>query len=93
MEMFDIVLICSISILVASMLYIHYKGGYEKMEKYLDNGEINQQWFSEEIARREGKKEQVNIAQIKEILKIILEISANEFDVSEIETLLAKHRK
>ena len=43
-------------------------------EKYNDDGAISEQWLAEQIAEREGKIEEQNIAQIKESLKITLEI-------------------
>lgn len=59
-------------------------------EKYNQDGGISEQWLAEEIAEKEGKKEEQNIAQIKEILKITLDILAQE-DTGEVETLLEKH--
>ena len=56
-------------------------------KKYNLNGTINQQWLSEEIARLEGKKEEVDIGQIKEIQKIILEL-LSEFDEDEVLDLI-----
>lgn len=37
-----------------------------------NKGDLN--WLAVEISKREGKKVQVNIAQIKEILKVLIEI-------------------
>ena len=56
-------------------------------KKYNLNGTINQQWLSEEVARLEGKKDEVDIGQIKEIQKIILEL-LSEFDEDEILDLI-----
>ena len=56
-------------------------------KKYNLNGTINQQWLSEEVARLEGKKEEVDIGQIKEIQKIILEI-LSEYDEDEVLDLI-----
>jgi len=56
-------------------------------KKYNLNGMINQQWLSEEVARLEGKKEEVDIGQIKEIQKIILEI-LSEFYEDEVIDLI-----
>jgi len=56
-------------------------------KKYNLNGTINQQWLSEEVARLEGKKEEVDIGQIKEIQKIILEI-LSEFYEDEVLDLI-----
>jgi hypothetical protein len=35
--------------------------------------------FAREVTKLEGKKKQVNIAQIKEILKVINELTKGEF--------------
>jgi len=59
-------------------------------DKHLPNGEINQQWLAEEIASKESGIREVDIGQIKEILKITLSILA-KFEKNELETLLAKH--
>ena len=56
-------------------------------KKYNLNGTINQQWLSEEVARLEGKKEEVDIGQIKEIQKIILEL-LSEYDEDEVIDLI-----
>ena len=56
-------------------------------KKYNLNGTINQQWLSEEVARLEGKKDEVNIGQIKEIQKIILEL-LSEYDEDEVIDLI-----
>ena len=60
-------------------------------EKYTKAGKINEQWLAEEIAKAEGKKESVNIAQIKEILRITLEQLA-ALEPEEVIELLAKHQ-
>jgi len=41
---------------------------------------IDENELARAIAIREGKKEQVNIAQIKEVLKIALDILGEEFE-------------
>lgn len=48
----------------------------------------------EEVADREGRKQQVNIAQISEITKIILEILAERYekDAFAVGRLLEKYR-
>jgi len=56
-------------------------------KKYNLNGTINQQWLSEEVARLEGKKDEVDIGQIKEIQKIILEL-LSEYDEDEVIDLI-----
>lgn len=52
---------------------------------------LNLNKMAQEIARREGKKKEVSIAQIKEILKITLNILGNHWSNGEeskvIETL------
>jgi len=60
--------------------------------KYTKKGIINEEWLAEEITKAEGKKESVNIAQVKEVLRITLDILASikEDDVSQ---LLKKHRR
>ena len=60
-------------------------------EKYTKAGKINEQWFAEQIAKGEGKKESVNIAQIKEILHITLGLLAL-LEPEEVIGLLAKHQ-
>ena len=60
--------------------------------KYTKKGIISEEWLAEEITKAEGKKESVNIAQVKEVLRITLDILASikEDDVSQ---LLKKHRR
>ncbi len=57
---------------------------------YNDDESINENWLADEIAESEGKKVEVNIAQIKEILRITLDILAKE-DFHHIEKTLEKH--
>lgn len=40
------------------------------------DGTLDENWFAKEIAQHEGKLEQVDIGQIKEVLKITLDILA-----------------
>ena len=61
-------------------------------EKYNQDETINENWLAEEITDKEGKKVQVNIGQVKEVLKIALDLLAKEFSLDEIEGLLQKHR-
>jgi len=48
--------------------------------------------FAREVAKIEGKKREVDIAQIKEILKIVLELLAEEPIEETLETL-RKYRR
>lgn len=79
-------------------MYCHFDSEWrfsmvvEVEEKFNQDGSINQNWIAERIAVIEGKKEEVNIAQIKEILKITLDILATDFSESEVSELLEKHR-
>ena len=61
-------------------------------EKYNLNGGISEQWLAEKITKIEGGKE-TNIAQIKEILKITLDILAQlrDTDTDGFNDLLTKH--
>ena len=45
-----------------------------------------------EITKREGKEQEVNIAQVKEVLKVTLGLIAQKSDVEVIE-LLQKYRE
>jgi hypothetical protein len=49
---------------------------------------INENNLAKVIANTEGKKVEVNIAQIKEILAITLDILANDYMPSEVMALL-----
>jgi len=60
-------------------------------DKYNDDGSISQQWLAEEITAKEGKAEEVNIGQVKEVLKITLDILAG-LNSEELSVLLEKHR-
>ena len=54
---------------------------------------INENALAKEIAIREGGKTEVNIAQIKEVLRNTLDILGNSdnFKMSEVIALLEKH--
>lgn len=43
------------------------------------------------VAKKEGLKQQVNIAQIKEIMKVLFNILADE-DIREVERILRRYR-
>ncbi len=53
---------------------------------------INLNNFAIQIAKKEGKKKQVNIAQIKEILKITLQLLAKR-KLLEVIRLLKRYKK
>lgn len=61
--------------------------------KYTISGRVNLNYVAEKIAEIEGKKIQVNIGQIKEILKITLGIFANDYSDEDIPKLLKKYKK
>ena len=52
---------------------------------------INENKLAQEISKREGKKVEVNIAQIKEVQRVLLEILA-EYDDEQVLALIHKHR-
>ena len=58
--------------------------------KYNQDGSVSQQWIAEMITAREGGVKEVNIGQVKEVLKCTLEILA-DLTNDEITTLLEKH--
>lgn len=59
--------------------------------KYTKKGIISEEWLAEEITKAEGKKESVNIAQVKEVLRITLDILAS-LKEEDVLLLLKKHR-
>lgn len=52
---------------------------------------INENELAKKIAEREGLKKQVNIAQIKEVLKATLDILWNEYLMSDVCRLIEDH--
>ena len=52
---------------------------------------INMNVLAKEVAMCEGKKQQVNIAQIKEVLKCTFEILASDYLMSECCELIERH--
>ena len=60
--------------------------------KYTKKGTISEEWLAEEITKAEGKKESVNIAQVKEVLRITLDILAS-LEEDDVLLLLKKHRR
>jgi len=51
---------------------------------------INENTLAKQIAQKEGKKVEVNIAQIKEVLSIALGILANDHKMSEVVDLMER---
>ena len=60
--------------------------------KYTKKGIISEEWLAEEITKAEGKKESVNIAQVKEVLRITLDMLAS-LKEEDVLLLLKKHRR
>jgi len=60
--------------------------------KYTKKGIISEEWLAEAITKAEGKKESVNIAQVKEVLRITLDILAS-LKEEDVLLLLKKHRR
>ena len=62
-------------------------------EKLNQDESINENWLSEQIAEKEGKTDEQDIAEIKEMLKITLDLLSEirEEDSDLIEGLLDKH--
>lgn len=79
---------------ITFILYYAYKKGGENtvVNKYTLSGKLNLNWVAIEIAKQEGKKIEVNIGQIKEILKITTKIFAKEYTDEEILRLLKKYK-
>lgn len=61
--------------------------------KYNQDGSISENWLAEEIALREGKSMEQDIAQIKEQLKITLYLLADlrENETDKFDELINKH--
>lgn len=67
-------------------------------DKLNQDGSINENWLAEEITQREEGLKEVDIAQVKEVLKVTLGILAeirNESDegASRFDELFEKHSK
>lgn len=62
-------------------------------DKFNQDGSISQQWLAEEITRREAGLKEIDIAQVKEILKITLDMlhELQIEDAAKFDELLAKH--
>ena len=54
---------------------------------------INQNTLAQQIAAVESGKEEVNIAQIKEVLRRTLDVLAQEYQMSEVLKLIEEHSK
>jgi len=66
-------------------------------EKLNQDGSINENWLAEEITRREKGLKEVDIGQVKEVLKVTLDILTeirNESDegADKFDELLERHR-
>jgi len=78
-------------------LYCHFDNKNEvkknMTDKYNQDESISEQWLAEEITNKEGKAEEVNIGQVKEILKITLDILAElkNTDDDKFNDLISKH--
>ena len=54
---------------------------------------VNQNTLARRIALEEGKKRQVSIAQVKEILRIVIIRLANDYTEADVLKLLARYRQ
>jgi hypothetical protein len=54
---------------------------------------INENKLARTIAWQEGKIQSVNIAQIKEVIRLLLDELARSHDYSQIVALIEKHEK
>jgi hypothetical protein len=54
---------------------------------------INEHELAVAVTRLEHGKEQVNIAQTKEVMRCLFKLLANEYDPRAVRRLLKKHRK
>jgi hypothetical protein len=62
------------------------------VEKYNRDGSINEQWLAVEISKIEGKKVEVNIAQITEVMNCAYRIFC-DLTAEELLSLVEKHRE
>lgn len=71
-----------IGVVFVSFWFARHKnrGGKMVQKKYNKDGSINQQWLAEEITRREGKLKEVDIGQVKEVLRVALDILHELYD-------------
>lgn len=66
---------------------------YVMTEKCNQDGSINQNWLAEEITLREAGKIEMNIAQVKDVLNVTLDILAvlRQNEPEKFDGLLSKH--
>jgi len=64
-------------------------------DKFNQDGSINENWLAEQITSREEGLKEVDIAQVKEILKVTLDILAElrESNSINFNALIEKHKK
>lgn len=84
-----------IIVLVVGMLILTwvFKRKREIMGKYVTGGKINETYVATLVSQLEGRKHQVNIADIKEILKATFDILGKEYTNDDILKLIENHRK
>jgi hypothetical protein len=61
------------------------------IEKYNQDGSINEQWVAVEISKCEGKKVEVNIAQITEVMNCAYRVFCG-LTVDELLELIGKQK-
>lgn len=64
-------------------------------DRYSQDGSINENWLAEEITSREKGLKEIDIAQVKEILRNTLDILAEikESDSDKFDALIEKHKE
>lgn len=69
-------------------------------DKLNQDGSINENWLAEEITSREAGLKEIDIAQVKEVLRVTLDILAELRDefaedkgVNTFDELIEKHKK
>ncbi len=62
------------------------------MVKYTASGKVDEQWLAEEVAKREGGKENLSIAQVKEVQRNLFDL-LSKLKNDEVIALLDAHRK
>ena len=64
-------------------------------DKLNQDGSINENWLAEEITSREEGLKEVDIAQVKEVLKVTLDILAEirESNSINFNALIEKHKE
>jgi len=63
-------------------------------DKFNQDGSVNENWLAEQITSREEGLKEVDIAQVKEILKVTLDILAEirESNSINFNALIEKHK-